>query len=182
MATTGSSVQLSVFSVFCLPAVRGGMPAVHPIAAPCPPVGYCVSKRRCGSLSPWMCRRRPCSRARYPNAHSFSERRIQHPAPPQARRLKRPRLGSILFDTGSAGGAYSLACAAGLDEEGLPCKPDARARESVTDDGGSSQPQFAPVPDFLPTIIEAERSRFTHHRQRESRHTLAPQVQPVWTA
>ena len=26
---------------------------------------------------------------------------------------------------------HSLACAAGLDEEWLPCKPDARARESV---------------------------------------------------
>ena len=32
---------------------------------------------------------------------------------------------------GCAGGAYSLACAAGLDEDGFPCKPDARARESV---------------------------------------------------
>jgi len=94
MATTGSSVQLSVFSVFCLPAVRGGMLAVHPIAAPCPPVGYCLSKRPCESLSPWMCRRRPCSRARCPNAHSFSERRIQHPAPTQARWAKRPRLGN----------------------------------------------------------------------------------------
>ena len=38
---------------------------------------------------------------------------------------------SVACGTGCAGGPYSLACAAGLDEEGFPCKPDARARESV---------------------------------------------------
>jgi hypothetical protein len=39
--------------------------------------------------------------------------------------------GAIMFGTGCATAAYSLACAAGLDEEVFPCKPDARARESV---------------------------------------------------
>jgi hypothetical protein len=38
---------------------------------------------------------------------------------------------TILFGVGCAGGPYSLACAAGLDEEGFPSKPDALARESV---------------------------------------------------
>jgi len=41
-----------------------------------------------------------------------------------------------------------LLALSGLDEEGLPCKPDARARESVTDDGRGFQAQFAPVPNF----------------------------------
>jgi len=48
----------------------------------------------------------------------------------------------------------------GLDEEGLPCKPDARARESVTIEGYVSQAQFAPVPDFLyPAQSVASRER-----------------------
>ena len=31
-------------------------------------------------------------------------------------------------------------------------------------------------------IVEAGYSRLTHRRQHESRHTLAPQAQPAWTA
>ena len=48
--------------------------------------------------------------------------------------------GAILIGTVCASGPYSLACAAGLDEEGFPCKPDARARESVlrTEQNGSN--------------------------------------------
>jgi hypothetical protein len=41
------------------------------------------------------------------------------------------RDGSELFGTGCAGGPYSLACAAGLDEGVFPCKPEAQAKESV---------------------------------------------------
>jgi len=37
----------------------------------------------------------------------------------------------LLFGAGWAGVPYSLGCAAGLDEEGFPCKPEARAREYV---------------------------------------------------
>jgi hypothetical protein len=36
-----------------------------------------------------------------------------------------------MFGTGCAGGPYSLACAAGLDEEVFPCTPEAQASESV---------------------------------------------------
>ena len=43
-----------------------------------------------------------------------------------------------------------LLALSGSDEKGFPCTPDARARESVTDDGRGSREQFAPVPDFLP--------------------------------
>ena len=38
---------------------------------------------------------------------------------------------AVLLGMGCASGPYSLACAAGLDGERFPCKPEARARESV---------------------------------------------------
>lgn len=54
--------------------------------------------------------------------------------------------------------------------KGLPCEPDARAREYVTIDGRGSREQFAPVPDFLSTHFD-----FT------SKMNAAPELSPLLT-
>jgi hypothetical protein len=111
-------------------------------------------------------------------SHASPKRERGNPVSRRARPSWPPRLGGPppagadpalrACGTGRAGGPHSLACAAGLDEEGFPCKPEARARESVLPTHkGRSNPEINARDEHLPCRTLRGLSSFLHERLPE---------------